>query len=249
MAARTAGLTPPPPSRLTPSTTDSGMSSLTAPPNPGSPQSPDRPGLHTPSVERTVPFELICFSMITLWSAPARRRPRRRDQSRRGLGRGRDLINEKCETRGCRRGPCVRYASIRTAASSRSRKFCTLPVGVLGSSSTISRLSGYFWRAMPRPSRKVVRCQCRVRARAGDDHGAATLHQSRIRYRHHGDVRDVRVGVEEVLHLLGADVLSAAQDDVLGATGDRHVAGIVDRAAVTCVVHPSASNAGCSAPR
>src|SRR5579859_7930506 len=39
----------------------------------------------------------------------------------------------------------------------------------------------------------------------------------------HGDAGDLRVLVDEILHLFGAHVLALADDDVLVSTGDDHV--------------------------
>src|SRR5438270_5215483 len=61
---------------------------------------------------------------------------------------------------------------------------------------------------------------------------AAALPQRRIGQPDHSHVGDLVVGVEEVLDLLGADVLALADDHVLQAPGDDDVALGVDEAEV-----------------
>ena len=56
------------------------------------------------------------------------------------------------------------------------------------------------------------------------DDGADTLAALAVGQADHGHVADARVCVEQVLDLLGGDVLALADDDVLQATGEHDVA-------------------------
>ena len=58
--------------------------------------------------------------------------------------------------------------------------------------------------------------------------GADPLARVRIGHADDGDVGHLGVRVEEVLHLLGRDVLTLADDDVLEPTGDDEVAALVE---------------------
>src|SRR5262245_34406798 len=72
----------------------------------------------------------------------------------------------------------------------------------------------------------------RVRGIAAGDHGAAALPELRVGEPDHRRVRDLWMRVEEVLDLLRRDVLALADDHVLEAPGDHHVAVRVDEAEV-----------------
>ncbi len=59
-------------------------------------------------------------------------------------------------------------------------------------------------------------------------HRTGSLARLRVGQPDHGHVGDGRVGVEEVLDLLGRDVLAMADDHVLQPAGDGHVTLGVD---------------------
>ena len=67
---------------------------------------------------------------------------------------------------------------------------------------------------------------------AGDDHRADALAERRVGHRDDRHVRHRGVGDQQVLDLLGRDVLPAADDDVLEPVGDREVPAGVDPADV-----------------
>ena len=124
-------------------------------------------------------------------------------------------------------------------ASSRSRwrstNFWILPLGVRGNSSTARTSSGHFCRASPRCSRCVAH---RGEVRRGRCRAACGRTRSRVLAEPgvgRGDDRDLgdaRHAHEQLLDLGRADVLAAADDDVLLAVGDREVAVGVEHADV-----------------
>ena len=106
----------------------------------------------------------------------------------------------------------------------------TLPNGDSGKDSSTSSRSGSLNLAISLARRNVD--QLRERRRIGvagcsDDAGAHPLAQDRVRHRDAGDVLHRRVGQDQVLDLLGADLLAAAVDQVLLAALDHVVAGRV----------------------
>ena len=144
---------------------------------------------------------------------------------------------------------------------SASAFFDTLPNGDSGKSSSTSRRSGSLNLAMPRPSRKAVSSSSvrlcpgrRMHARAH------ALAEHRVRVRHAGGVAHRGVHEDEVLHLLGADLLAAAVDEVLDAPLDQvragrvaahQVAGAVEAVrrelALRCTPARGSSRAACTA--
>ncbi len=63
----------------------------------------------------------------------------------------------------------------------------------------------------------------RRRAIAGNDDGTGAFAGARIGQPDHGDVGDVRLGDQQVLDLLGRDVLAVADDQILGAAGHHQI--------------------------
>ena len=105
----------------------------------------------------------------------------------------------------------------------------TLPDGARGSSSTRTTTSGVFCRAAPGGGEVLPGLLDVERAaRAGDDDRADPLAQRRVRHRDDRHVGNGRVRDQQVLDLLGGDVLPAADDDVLEPVGDRQVPVGVD---------------------
>ena len=116
----------------------------------------------------------------------------------------------------------------------RSTNFWTLPLGVRGNSSTERTSSGHFCARGPRLR------GARARRRATDRRGPR-LHA----HEHRGVLTEPRVGRrddralgdagdpgDQLLDLLRADVLAAADDDVLLAVGDREATVLVEHADV-----------------
>src|SRR5690348_15959666 len=74
---------------------------------------------------------------------------------------------------------------------------------------------------------------------AGYDDGAGAFARALVGHSDHGDLGDTRMADEDVLDLLGRDVLSVADDDVLRSTGDHK----------EFVVNPAADVSGAKVPR
>ena len=87
----------------------------------------------------------------------------------------------------------------------------------------------------------IGRCQ-RV-GRRGSHHRGHRLTEARIRNAEHGDFADLRVFVDDGLHFLTSDVLTAANHHVLGAVGDIEKAFLVQMADVAGV-HPTIGERG-----
>ena len=163
-----------------------------------------------------------------------RRREGRRRLARRGLAvlvRGR---RDGRAHRSAAQPPPRRGERTRSAPElSCRRNFRTLPLALRGSwrRSRVARESS----ASP-GRRRGSRTRCRaVRAsrRHEHDHRGTTLAQEIVGQTDDGDVRDRRVLVEDVLDLLGGDVLAFANDDVLEPAGDREEPVVVEPAEVT----------------
>ena len=129
--------------------------------------------------------------------------------------------------------PLARDASSRSRC--RSTNFCTLPLGVRGNSSTDAHLLGPLlareargFEVRPhRGERRSSSCPACMRKNA-----ARVLAEPRVGRRDHRDLGDARHAHEQLLDLLRAHVLAAADDDVLLAIGDREVAVGVEHADV-----------------
>ena len=111
----------------------------------------------------------------------------------------------------------------------RSTTFWILPLGVFG-----RRVHHFepFRQVVPRQMAFAQECHQFGQGQAGafpqHREGAGPLAQPWVGHRHHGDLLDPRMLVDQAFHLHDGHVLAAADDDVLGAPGDAHVAVAVD---------------------
>ena len=88
-------------------------------------------------------------------------------------------------------------------------------------------------RDLERGERRAAGGEDRVVARIGgagaeDDRGDRDLPQALVPARHHGRLRDRRLGQQDGLHLRRGDVLAATHDAVLATIGDEQAAGVVE---------------------
>src|SRR4029450_2759981 len=70
------------------------------------------------------------------------------------------------------------------------------------------------------------------------DHGGGALAETNVWRGHDADLRDRIHAHQQLLDLLGADVLAAADDDVRHAIGDREVSLVVEHADIASPVPP-----------
>ena len=99
--------------------------------------------------------------------------------------------------------------------------------------STSSSCSGMAWTRRPCPRRySTMSSKAKDWPSCDGHHCAGPLAGLRVGQADDRHVGHGRVGVEEVLHLLGRDVLAVADDHVLQAAGDGHVAVLVHDAEV-----------------
>ena len=126
-------------------------------------------------------------------------------------------------------------SSVGTNVARRSG-FRTLPVAVLGSSSTNSTYLGTLKAAsrLAQPEPQLLGVE--VRARRRDDDGHAHLAPSRVGHADHGGLHDLRELQQRGLDLGGVDVLPAGDDHVLVAVTDEEEALVVDRTGVAGAV-------------
>jgi hypothetical protein len=94
----------------------------------------------------------------------------------------------------------------------------TLPASFFGSASRITTCSGILNFATPRfraeTPRRLAMSGCCARQPA-DDYRAGAFTGLRIGQADDGDLGDIRVADQQVLHFLGRNVLAIANDDVL----------------------------------
>ena len=115
----------------------------------------------------------------------------------------------------------------RPAAASRMTCLRTLPAALRGSASQISDLLGDLEdRRALRVEEGAQRRDVRARLAVGHDHRAGALAGARVGQADDGDVGDVGMLDEQVLDLLGRDILAVADDDVLGAAGDDQIVAV-----------------------
>ena len=117
----------------------------------------------------------------------------------------------------------------------RSTAFCTLPDGVRGRSSISAELLGPLLAGQAGVAeRGADRVEVGAARRRPD--GRMTAHTRSPKRSsgagHHGDLGDARDAHQQLLDLDGADVLAAADDDVLQAVGDAQAAVVVEHADV-----------------
>ena len=110
----------------------------------------------------------------------------------------------------------------------RSTPVCTLFAAFRGSASTNSMRRG-FLKPDSRAAAKAPSAAVERGAGARHDHRGHLLAPLRVRRADDGDVGDVGVRAQDVLHLDRRDVLAAGDDQVLHAAGDEEVAVVVAR--------------------
>ena len=118
---------------------------------------------------------------------------------------------------------------------STSTRLRILSVGLRGRASTSSSCSGIFCVIRPawRQCSDIAWNAIGSAPAGGLDHGAHALAAFRVGKPDHGDRRHRWVGHQHVFDLAGADVLALADDHLLAATGDHHVAVGAHVAAIT----------------
>ena len=129
----------------------------------------------------------------------------------------------------------------RRCRANRSRSVCfrILPAGLRGTSSTSSSCSGTAFTRSP-CSRRYAAMVGEVELLApGHRHDrAGPLTRLRVGEADHGHVGHGRMPVEQVLHLLGRDVLPVPDDHVLESSGDGHEPVLVHDAEVPAAEVP-----------